>query len=153
MNSFVNFKNTRSKNQVLRMEKSFKNKMCIFCKEGLKKIHKLPILKVNDSFSVTNNAFPYEGARKQILIIPKRHISNVTELSKKEWEDLKNIIDWVIKKEKIKGGGLFLRFGDNKYNGGTLEHLHFQIIVGDSDDTEKEEKREKLKVTLGWKKK
>ncbi len=135
------------------MTQSLKNNMCIFCKEGLKKIHKLPILKKNNSFFITNNAFPYDGTVKHILIIPKRHVSDVTELSKEEWNDLKHMVNWVIKKEKIKGGSLFLRFGDNKYNGGTLEHLHFQIIVGNSNDTEKEKTREKLKVTLGWKKK
>ena len=34
-----------------------------------------------------------------------------------------------IKKYKIKGGGLTLRFGEQNYTGATVLHLHFHLIV------------------------
>jgi len=149
----LNLRNARSRNQKKRMTLSVKNDICIFCKDGLKTIHKKPILKENNNFLVTENAFSYTGTSYHLLIIPKRHIVNLIEFKSEEWAVLQEIINWVIQKKRIKGGSLFLRFGDNKYNGGTIPHLHFQIILGNSSEFDSLDCRKKLKVTLGWQKK
>ncbi|MFA5132187.1 MAG: HIT domain-containing protein [Candidatus Paceibacterota bacterium] len=149
----INMNNAREENQRLRMQMSQENKVCIFCEKGLKEIHKLPILHQNKTFLVTDNAFPYSGTNHHVLIIPKKHISNVEEIDIDSWVDLKEMIDWVVEERKIPGASLFLRFGDSRFTCSSLSHLHFQIIVGNSSQEEQKENREVLSVPLGWKKK
>lgn len=149
----TNMGHAREDAQRVRMKKSEQDKMCIFCEEGLKQIHKLPILKENDSFLVTDNAFPYKGTDHHLLIIPKKHISNILEIDPESWSDLRPMIEWVVRERNLEGAALFLRFGDSKYNCSSLSHLHFQIIVGNSHQENAEENREKLMVPLGWKQK
>lgn len=83
--TFNNMGHAREDAQRARMEQSEQNKMCIFCEEGLQQIHKLPIQKENRSFLVTDNAFPYEGTAHHLLVIPKKHISNILELGNDDW--------------------------------------------------------------------
>jgi ATP adenylyltransferase len=147
----INMDNAREEDQRVRMQQSQKNKVCIFCEEGLKEIHKLPILQQNDSFLVTDNAFPYPGTEHHVLIIPKKHISNILEIGAESWNDLKQMIEWVVKERKMVGTSLFLRFGDSRFNCSSLSHLHFQLIVGNSNQDEDIEKRERILVPLGWK--
>lgn len=149
-NKLVNLENAREDQQRERMENSERLKVCIFCTEGLKEIHKLPILKENKTFLVTDNAFPYQGTLHHVLIIPKAHISNISELGVEEWCDMKEMIDWVIKDRKIDGGSLFIRFGDSSYNCGSLNHLHIHIIVGNASQYNVDEKN-KIQIPLGWK--
>lgn len=143
--------NAREDVQRVRMEQSEQNKMCIFCEDGLKEIHKLPILQQNESFLVTDNAFPYPGTDHHVLIIPKKHISNILEIDAESWNDLKQMIEWVVKDRKIEGASLFLRFGNSKFTCSSLNHLHFQILVGNSHQDEPKDDRETLLVPLGWK--
>lgn len=149
----TNMGNARGGAQRSRMEQSEQNKVCIFCEQGLKEIHKLPILQENKTFLVTDNAFPYKGTQHHVLIIPKQHISNILEIDTESWADLKQMIEWVVKERNLDGAALFLRFGDSKFTCGSLSHLHFQILVGDSHQDEPTENREKLMVPLGWKSK
>ena len=147
----TNIANAREVDQRSRMELSEENKKCIFCEEGLKEIHKLPILQENKTFFVTDNAFPYPGTNHHVLIIPKKHISNILEIDTESWGDLKQMIEWVVKERNLEGASLYLRFGNSKFTCGSLSHLHFQILVGDSHQDEPKENREKLLVPLGWK--
>jgi diadenosine tetraphosphate (Ap4A) HIT family hydrolase len=147
----INMGNAREEGQRLRMRESEESKICIFCEQGLKEIHKLPILQQNKTFLVTDNAFPYPGTEHHVLLIPKKHISTIIDIDTESWIDLKQMIEWVIEDRKIQGASLFLRFGDSKYTCSSLSHLHFQLIVGNSHQEEQKENREVLLVPLGWK--
>ncbi len=148
---FTNMGNARDDLQRARMEQSEQKKVCIFCEEGLKEIHKLPILQENKTFLVTDNAFPYPGTSHHVLIIPKQHILSILEINTESWSDLKEMIEWVVKERNIEGASLFLRFGNTKFTCSSLSHLHFQILVGDSHQDEPREDRETLLVPLAWK--
>lgn len=150
--SNLRIRNSRGKEQTNRMLLAEKLEVCPFCKEGLKKIHRLPILKKTSNFFVTKNAFPYEGTDHHFLIVTKKHISDISKIKPKDWQEIGNLTNWLIKNNKINGGGLFLRFGDLKKTGSTVSHLHWQIISGNSHDEVPEKKRESLKVKLGYKK-
>jgi len=147
----TNMGHAREESQRIRMRQSEENKICIFCEQGLKEIHKLPILEQNETFLVTDNAFPYPGTIHHVLIIPKKHISNLSEIDINSWINLKEMIEWVIKDRKIEGASLFLRFGDSRFTCSSISHLHFQVIVGNSNQKEERQTRETLLVPLGWK--
>jgi len=141
--------NSRSQKQYQRMEKAEKLNICPFCKEGLKKIHGMPIEKEVGDFFVTKNAFPYKGTKYHYLIIPKEHISSVMEFTSENWAQVGALFQWVSKQTQIDSGGFFLRFGDMHKNGSSIEHIHFQIISGTKGDYDDD--KEPLKVKLGYK--
>lgn len=151
--SNLRIRNSRGKEQTDRMLTAERLNICPFCKEGLKKIHKLPILKSSANFFVTKNAFPYEGTDHHFLIVTKKHITSLNKIKPKDWNEIGKLVNWVIKKNNIEGGGLFLRFGDLRKTGSTVNHLHWQIISGNSHDEIPEHQRESLKVKLGFKRK
>lgn len=147
----INMGNAREEDQRVRMRHSEENKVCIFCEEGLREIHKLPILQQNETFFVTDNAFPYPGTRDHVLIIPKKHISTILDIDVDSWVDAKEMIEWAVQDRKMPGASLFLRFGDSRFTCSSLSHLHFQLLVGNSNQDELEENRERIRPPLGWK--
>lgn len=149
----LNKNNVRSGEQMKRMEKAEKENICPFCPVGLKAIHKLPIEKTLGDFFATKTAFPYEGTEHQYLIISKKHLDKPSQLKAKDWQDIGKVFNWVLKKTKISGGSMFWRFGDMQKNGGSIAHFHIQVLSGNSSENESEEKRESIKVKLGYKKK
>jgi len=51
------------------------------------------------------------------------------------------LVNWAIKKWKIRGGGVAMRFGKTDYTGASVSHLHFHII---SPELDKKKKRSKI---------
>ncbi|PCI89771.1 hypothetical protein COB18_03155 [Candidatus Kaiserbacteria bacterium] len=140
--------NARSDIQLERMNLAENLKLCPFCSKGLIQIHKAPIEKETEAFFVTKNVFPYEGTRVHLLIIPKEHISTIADIAPKHWIEIGELFQWIVKKENLDAGALFVRFGNMHKTGSSIEHLHFQIISGTKTD---EEDSEGLKVKLGYK--
>jgi diadenosine tetraphosphate (Ap4A) HIT family hydrolase len=151
--SNLRIQNSRVAEQTERMKIAEQKNICPFCPDGLKEIHKLPIIKKTANFFITKNAFPYEGTDYHYLIISKKHHTDISKIKSKEWGEIGSLCSYITKKEKISGGGVFLRFGDLGKNGSTIKHIHFHVISGNSDDSAPEHKREPLRVKLGFKKK
>lgn len=132
--NFVNLKNVDKSNKrnikySKVIDKIKKDSVCPFCPEYLLKYHKKPIIEENNTWLSTKNMYPYEGSKIQILFIHKKHISSIEEINTKVWLDLKDIIDSTTKKLNIKKGSFFMRFGETKYTGASVSHLHCHIIV------------------------
>ena len=149
----LNIYNVRSEDQRARMVKADKENLCPFCPDGLKKIHMLPIEKKVGNFFATKTAFPYEGTEHHYLIISKKHITKPTQLNSTDWQDIGKVFKWIIGKAKMTGGSMFLRFGDIKKNGSSVQHFHIQVLSGNSSENDSEDMREGIKVKLGYKKK
>lgn len=147
---YLDFTHARTEEQIKLMEKIEKDRVCPFCPEYFKKYHPKPILKESDWWIVSENMAPYEGTRVHILFVYKKHIPSLSDLDPEAMSDLLELINWTIKEYSIEGGAFFIRFGDTRYTGGSVDHLHAQLITGTakSDD----ESRDKLKVKLGYKK-
>ena len=62
------------------------------------------------------------------MIIGEKHKENFNELTESDFRSVKTLANWAIKKYKIKGGGLVIRFGNTDYTGATVCHLHFHLI-------------------------
>jgi ATP adenylyltransferase len=101
--------------------------VCPFCPETFK-WHTKPILKYDSDWFITENFNPYKDTAFHFLIISKKHNENFSDLSSSDWKSVALLCNWVIKKYKIKGGGLTMRFGNTLYTGATIKHIHFHLI-------------------------
>jgi ATP adenylyltransferase len=105
---------------------------CPFCKDNFK-YHKKPILKSSGGWFLTESSWPYKNARKHFLGISEKHKENFSELDSKDFDSIKNLINWANDKFKIKGGAFAMRFGETNYTGATVCHIHFHMITPELD--------------------
>lgn len=101
---------------------------CPFCPEHFK-YHEGEVIKENVHWYVINNMRPYENTDKHILVICKRHCVHFNELKDAEILTWRLLINELIHEFNILGGGMALRFGETRYTGATVCHLHFHLIV------------------------
>ncbi len=130
---FVNTANTRPGIYDAVIKDIAKKQVCPFCPEQLSNFHKNPILKEKDFWLATENMYPYKGAKKHILFIHKKHLSNISELSNEAWSELHTIIKDILSEKDIPGGTLMMRFGDTRYTGASVTHLHAHLISPNPD--------------------
>ncbi len=109
---------------------------CPFCQDNFK-YHKRKILNKIGTWFVTENAWPYKNTKHHFLMINTKHKENFAELNKEDWEYLRLITNWVVKKFNLKGAALALRFGDTNYTGATVHHIHAHLIYPKLDKTKK----------------
>ncbi|MBI2592575.1 MAG: HIT domain-containing protein [Candidatus Colwellbacteria bacterium] len=103
-------------------------KVCPFCPKTFK-WHTKPTLRRTKNWLVTENFNSYKNARYHFLVISKSHKEGFQDLTLPDWRQISELVRWAIRKYKIKGGGLILRFGDSNYTGATVTHLHLHLIV------------------------
>lgn len=128
---FVDLDNARLAEQKQVMRNIEDAAHCPFCAENLAKYHKRPILKEGKYWLVTENQWPYQHTKHHFLLIYKKHVENITELTPPAGAELIELAQWLIKKYQIPGGGLVMRFGDTNYSAGTVNHLHAQLLQPD----------------------
>ena len=131
----VNLNNARPGVYAEVIKKIGENKICPFCSEHLHSIHPNPIQEKN-YWLVTDNAYPYKPKKEHILLIHKTHISDMFEISKDAWTELHDIMDELEKTKNIEGGAFLMRFGNTKYTGASVTHLHAHIFQSNPDDPE-----------------
>ena len=139
---FVNIKNARKGEYKKVIEEIAKTGKCPFCKENFRypsrgegsrrknffAYHKKPIFKRKNGWFLTRVNWPYENTRCHLMILGEKHRENFSELKKKDFEAVFYLTRFAIKKYKIKGGALAIRFGDTDYTGASVAHLHFHLI-------------------------
>lgn len=133
--NFVDLNNTQSRpdgkyNEVI--QKIQEDGVCPFCVDNLKKYHKNELIET-EYWWVTDNMYPYKPVKNHRLLIHKDHISHVNEISNKAWIEMQNILNEETKKLDIKGGTLIMRFGETRFTGGSVSHLHAHIVQSDPD--------------------
>ncbi|MFH1089435.1 MAG: hypothetical protein V1716_03360 [Candidatus Uhrbacteria bacterium] len=146
--SFVNLKHARTEAQVKVMTQIQKDGVCPFCLEHFLKYHPKPIIDQNDFWLVTENMSPYEGSVHHFLFVCKRHFTMPDKMTGEERIALFDLVGLMIEKNKILGGSILIRFGDTRFTGASVDHFHAHLVVGDTND----EDRESLKTKIGYKK-
>src|SRR3989344_1240784 len=101
---------------------------CPFCPENFK-YHKHPSLPRAGEWFITRSSWPYKNTRFHFLILGKTHKEKFSELSLRDWNNITALAEWAIKKFRIRGGGLALRFGETAYTGATVYHIHAHLIM------------------------
>lgn len=105
-----------------------KKKVCPLCPKTMR-WHTKPTLKRRNGWLLTENFNPYQDTAYHLLVIGPTHKEKLHELTRRDWESLAYLFNWAIKKFRIKGGGIALRFGKPRYTGATVAHLHAHLIV------------------------
>lgn len=144
----LNHDNARTDEQRALMAQIELDGVCPFCPDHFTKYHPKPIIKETDYWFVTENMSPYEGTTLHLLFVYKpSHISSLADISPEAAVDLFSLLTWATREYHIEGGSFFIRFGDMRWNGSSVQHLHAQLIVGKKGS----ESTEALRVKLGWK--
>lgn len=103
---------------------------CLFCKIVKKEIPS-DIIYEDDDVLAFKDIHPV--APIHVLVIPKRHISMVTELTEEDGELLGKIysaINYVAEKEGIKEKGFRIIINCGEDGGQAIGHLHFHVLGG-----------------------
>ncbi|MBX4190474.1 HIT family protein [Candidatus Saccharibacteria bacterium] len=126
-------KAARSQDQLEEMRRLDKEGKCILCPEFIHEdIHDLEI--ETEQWMVKKNRYPYENTKLHILIIPKEHVKSVSELTKEAKESFLDVVSECERKYDLNSYAVALRSGDMRFNGGSIEHLHAHLVVGDVDN-------------------
>lgn len=112
--------------------------VCPFCPNQLTKYHKNPIIKEGALWTLTTNMYPYKNAKYHFLLILKSHKTDTKELSKEEWSELHEHINWLTETNNIPGGSFMMRCGDTSMTGASVTHLHAHLITPDFNNPERE---------------
>jgi len=147
-NRFINPSNARSIEQLAVMEEIKRQGHCPFCQENLKKYHTNPILTEGRFWYLTENRWPYDKVKHQLLAIYKTHIEHIEKMDPAAGSELITLFAEESRKRKMTGGGVAIRFGSSEFGdyGSTVLHVHAHLI---EPDLEKLEKNEAWKFKFG----
>lgn len=118
--------------------------ICAFCPEHIHTETRTGIDIETNHWFVKGNDYPYDRTKHHLLAIPKEHVKTVSELSKAARAEFLEVITQAEKHFGMTSYAVAMRSGDARYNGGSVEHLHAHIIVGDTDNPEHEPVRVKV---------
>lgn len=122
--------NARNEKYKRKLTKHAEAKTCPFCSEDLD----MELLGFNADWKLIANENPLEHTAGHWLLIPKRHVESVTELTKFEWRSFQQMFAFFHQMIGRPAGGVgYWRDGDKRLSGGTVQHLHFQYAVPDGD--------------------
>ncbi len=143
-NKYINMRAIRREDQRQVMEEIKKQGHCPFCPENLDKYHKNPILKEGKFWILTENQWPYEKIKHQLLAIYKTHIEHIKDIEPEAGEELFLMFKEEANKRNIPGGGVAIRFGKSEHGnyGSSVLHIHAHLVEPDL---------EKLEETEAWK--
>lgn len=103
-------------------------KVCPLCPKTMH-WHTKQILKRRNGWLITENFNAYNNTAHHLLIVSPTHKEKLGELTRRDWQSLIHLLNWAVKKFSIKGGGVAIRFGDTRWTGATVAHLHAHLIV------------------------
>lgn len=126
--SMVHLGNARRPQQWATMERIQLDGVCPFCPSYIARYHNEPIINENADWLLTKNQWPYENTEHHFLVIARRHAERLNQLSPTAWPALGELVAFAEKEFGIVSGSLRLRFGDPRQNGGTVRHLHAQLL-------------------------
>lgn len=102
---------------------------CIFCamREKDERVTKLPIFE-DEFLMVVMNIFPYNTGH--LMVVPKKHLNSMTELSKEETSRLFNMVKKVekLQREVMTPLGIDVGLNIGKAAGESIPHLHVQLV-------------------------
>lgn len=135
MSKNINIGNARNAEQKEIMKQIKKDGVCPFCREHFETYHTKPILFETEDWVITENAWPYENAKKHFLLVAKKHVTHPSQLELSAWKNLHECISRLESEYHMAQGTMLMRFGDSRYTGATVDHLHVQLVIAESNDT------------------
>lgn len=142
--SGYNHKEARLPKQAKQMKDLAKRGVCAFCPENIYTETRTAIDVETDHWFVKGNDYPYERTKLHLLIIPKQHAATISHLSKATQEEFLPLVAQLEEQFDLMSYAIGFRSGDMHRNGGSVEHIHAHVIVGDTDDPNHEPVRFKV---------
>ena len=104
---------------------------CPFC-QGIEKER---LIYVGDKFMIFQDYYPVNPGH--VLVVPKRHITEISQLTVEERVKFFELAEKMIKilKEILHPAGFNIGLNIGKVAGQTIEHIHFHIIPRYEGDT------------------
>lgn len=140
-NQFINMSSVRTEAQRAVMEEIKQQGHCPFCIENLETYHKNPILKEGKFWFLTENQWPYNKVKHQLLAIYRTHIEHLSEIDPEAGAELFTLFAEEAKKRNIEGGGIAIRFGSSAHGnyGSSVLHIHAHLIEPNLEALEESE--------------
>ncbi|MFB6245800.1 MAG: HIT family protein [Candidatus Nanohaloarchaea archaeon] len=102
---------------------------CIFCSqaEGDNRVTKLEVFE-DDFLMVELNVFPYNTGH--LLVVPKRHVNSLTDLSDEERDRLFSMVSRVeqLQRDVVDPAGIDIGINLGEAAGESIQHLHVQLV-------------------------
>lgn len=134
----------RTPEQLQKMKQLAKRGICAFCYEHIRHETIEPIELETEHWFVKKNDYPYERTKLHLMLIPKLHVHTISELAKEIQVSFLPLVTQLERQYHLTSYALGLRSGDMHYNGGSVEHLHAHLIVGDPTHPDPEPVRFKM---------
>jgi diadenosine tetraphosphate (Ap4A) HIT family hydrolase len=132
-NSFIIPANLRNDAQRAVYEEIRKAGHCPFCMPQFMDYCAKPVLAEGKFWILTNNRWPYDNVKHQVLAVYKTHIEHLNEMDPQAAAELIELFQAECKKRNIPGGGVAMRFGSTELGdyGSSVLHLHAHLIEPD----------------------
>jgi ATP adenylyltransferase len=113
------------------VRKLIKNEGCVFCTAAKSQAPNLETLCVHQTkhSMVVLNKYPYNSGH--VLILPKRHIGNILDLSNEEWVDLQNLVrkTFAVVEKTYQPAGMNMGLNHGAVAGAGLpDHVHYHLV-------------------------
>jgi diadenosine tetraphosphate (Ap4A) HIT family hydrolase len=138
--------NARVDEQKKVMEKYLDSGQCPFCTETQAKTL-MPVLEDGFFWTVRENKWPYENTKLHLIIIAKEHLEKFSDIPNNAGAELIALCCRIEKRFQVESGGIAMRFGNIRFNGATVAHLHMHFIVPDPKKTKN--KKDKIRFKIG----
>lgn len=142
--SFYYLGNSRNDEQLAEMIRLERQSKCLFCSDELGADPVNRVLARTDSWIITENRYPYQGAKLHLLLVPVQHVTDIVDLPEDALMDFWAALKWIKASFRLDFYGLGIRCGDCRFTGGTIRHVHVHVVVGDVADPGHEPVRLKL---------
>jgi ATP adenylyltransferase len=136
--------NHRDPEQLEEMRRLEREGICLFCEPHLLVDPAQRVIHRTKWWSATPNRYPYRGTKFHLLLVPAPHVSDFLELPDEALADFWRALLWIRRTFALEYYGLGVRCGDCQNTGGTIQHLHVHVIVGNVEDPGHEPVRFKL---------
>lgn len=133
MNDGYNLSAARYSEQKAHMKSLAERNVCAFCYQNIPAEQKNPIELETKHWVVKKNDYPYEHTSLHLIMIPKQHVSTFSQLTTSAQADFGRAITETENHFNLDSYAIGMRSGDFRYNGGSVEHIHAHIVVGERD--------------------
>lgn len=123
--------NARHAEQAEQMRRLEADGTCIFCPGHLDPPDDPRIVLRMPDWVARHNAYPYPNTRLHLLLVPRRHVPDLLDLTDEELGGLWRMARAVRAEYDLDFYGFGARCGDCRFTGGTIEHVHVHLVVGD----------------------
>jgi diadenosine tetraphosphate (Ap4A) HIT family hydrolase len=125
--------NYRTEEQLAEMRRLEAAGICLFCPESLREHARQRVIIQTRHWSVTPNAFPYQGTRLHLLLVPDQHVNDMLDLEEEALGDFWTAMREIRRRYDLDHYGLGVRNGNCTFTGATITHVHAHVLVGDPD--------------------